>query len=307
MKDIEPGKYDLSAQRPGFGNGAYGPTLSLDAGQRLSGIIVRLTPNAVVTGRILDEDGEPLAGVNVSSWRYAQGSRKKELWPGDGGDKTNDLSEYRLYGLSPGRYYIQATRPLPWMEAQSQGRSAGKAPEAFAPTYYPGTTDVNKAVAVELKAGAQIHGIDFAFFRIHAVHVRGRMQYPADAGRRPVMLALAPRGSGVYARWTLRRRADIDDPDGKFELTIWCSPWKRETRCRDASFSKARRPRTWRKSKSACATPMGTGCTSAPRPARRKRTEASRLEMWARIPTRLWLVACQKATMSSQSGWAMRK
>ncbi|HUE23275.1 MAG TPA: carboxypeptidase regulatory-like domain-containing protein [Bryobacteraceae bacterium] len=219
MKDIEPGKYDLSAQRPGFGNGAYGPTLSLDAGQRLSGIIVRLTPNAVVTGRILDEDGEPLAGVNVSSWRYAQGSRKKELWPGDGGDKTNDLSEYRLYGLSPGRYYIQATRPLPWMEAQSQGRSAGKAPEAFAPTYYPGTTDVNKAVAVELKAGAQIHGIDFAFFRIHAVHVRGRMQYPADAGRRPVMLALAPRGSGVYARWTLRRRADIDDPDGKFELT----------------------------------------------------------------------------------------
>src|ERR1017187_575743 len=68
MKDIEPGKYRLSVTRNGFvptSYGARGPnrlgtTLSLSRGQNLNDVMFRLTPHGVVTGRVVDEDGEPV-------------------------------------------------------------------------------------------------------------------------------------------------------------------------------------------------------------------------------------------------------
>src|SRR4051812_44614071 len=77
LTGIEPGRYRLFAERNGFVRqeyGARGPertgtTLTLDKAQRLNGLAIRLTPQAVITGRILDEDGEPVRGVNIQAMR----------------------------------------------------------------------------------------------------------------------------------------------------------------------------------------------------------------------------------------------
>ena len=70
MKDIEAGKYRLNVNRNGYVSTSYGArapgrpgtTLALVRGQNLKDIVFRLSPHAVITGRILDEDGEPLPG-----------------------------------------------------------------------------------------------------------------------------------------------------------------------------------------------------------------------------------------------------
>ena len=120
MKDIEAGKYNFTAQRAGFVRMSYGArrpgregiTLSLDTGQQLTGVIFRMTAHAVIAGRILDEDGEPLQGVQVTADRYWFIEGKRQLSPA-GFASTDDLGEYRMFGLSPGRYYLMASNTRP--------------------------------------------------------------------------------------------------------------------------------------------------------------------------------------------------
>jgi len=223
MKDIEAGKYDFSAARAGFANmdygarrpGRSGATLSLDAGQRVSGIVFRLTPHAVIAGRILDQDGDPLAQVSVRAVRYRYVSGKKQLMA-SGWASTDDLGEYRLFGLAPGRYYLEAVLRANMVAFNFQARAAAKQPdEGFVPTYYPGTTDIASAVALDVASGAQMRGVDFTLSKAHTVRVSGRVNYPENVPHRMVMITLAPHGLA----WEMVRRARAVDAQGIFELT----------------------------------------------------------------------------------------
>ena len=61
--------------------------------------------------------------------------------------QTNDLGEFRLFGLAPGEVYVQATsRP-------DFGRSASPRPTVPLATYFPGTADVVGAMPITLAAG----------------------------------------------------------------------------------------------------------------------------------------------------------
>ena len=73
MKDIEPGTYRMTVYRTGYVNGEYGApgpgrqgaTLTLDRGQKVGDLVVKLTPHGVVTGRVVDRDGDPVSNVQV--------------------------------------------------------------------------------------------------------------------------------------------------------------------------------------------------------------------------------------------------
>src|ERR1051326_5557122 len=116
MKDIEPGKYRLSVTRNGFVNSSYGArgpnrpgtTFSLSRGQNLKEIVFRLTPPGVVTGRIIDEDGEPVPFVRVQlmTYHYMQGRKQLSM---AGGASTDDLGEFRVFNVAPGKYFLSAT------------------------------------------------------------------------------------------------------------------------------------------------------------------------------------------------------
>src|SRR5260370_31425308 len=116
MKDIEPGKHRLSVTRNGFvatSYGARGPnrpgtTLSLSRGQNLKDVMFRLTPHGVVMGRVVDEDGEPVPYVRVQlmTYRYQQGRKQLSF---AGGGSTDDLGDYRIFGVAPGKYFLSAT------------------------------------------------------------------------------------------------------------------------------------------------------------------------------------------------------
>src|SRR3954462_2268597 len=114
---IPAGSYAIAANKQNYVRAAYGAEriegpgkrLAIADGQVLDKIDLRLVRAGVITGRVVDEFGDPVTDVMVTPMRYQfmQGSRR--LNPTGRGAQTNDIGEYRIYGLSPGQYYLSAT------------------------------------------------------------------------------------------------------------------------------------------------------------------------------------------------------
>ena len=180
MAGIAPGKYRLTAERNGFiatqygsrGPGKAGALLTLEAGQKSSDLAIRLMPHGVITGRVLDEEGDPVPGANVQASRqvYAQG-RKQMTRAGEA--STNDLGEYRVFGLPPGRYFVSAgARPNPMLP---------QADDEYVTTWFPRTADATAAAPIDVAPGAQLRNIDILLAKLHTVAVRGRVVSEAGA------------------------------------------------------------------------------------------------------------------------------
>ena len=226
MSNIGAGNYRLMAERTGYVRSNYGArsitgpgaTLSLAPNQALKQISFRLQPHAVMSGRILDEDGEPLAYVQVQvlTHRYMQG--KKQLMPA-GGSSTNDLGEYRIFGLAPGRYYLSATYRPQTMAWQTVDRTAGAGPnqqeEGYAPTYYPGSNDSSSAVPIQVTAGRPLTNVDVKLLRTRTLRIRGRVLNMQPPSRTMIMLMQREsNGFGFFER----NMTSVQGREGKFEL-----------------------------------------------------------------------------------------
>ena len=222
MKDIEPGQYRLMAIRNGYvtltygakGPGRVGTTLSLVRQQHLSELTLKLTPHGVIAGRIVDEDGDPVANARVmlQSFRYVQG--RKQLSNSAGWANTNDLGEYRVFGVPPGKYFLSITSSL-GMQPNAMDRSATAPPEEdYVATYYPGTIDPSSAVQLEIGAGAQLRGIDLRLIKTHTVHVRGHVTHGLG-GHPNVQVMLSARSPGGMMG---AMRSNRLDPAGNFDI-----------------------------------------------------------------------------------------
>lgn len=217
IKDVEPGKYRLSVQRTGFVTlvyGARGPnrdgaTLSLSPGQRLKDLALKLSPQAVITGRIVDENDDPVVSASVRTMRSRYLMGKKQLVPA-GGAETNDLGEYRISGLAPGRYFLIASEDRQNWQATVDA-SATRAQEGYVTTYYPGTSDPASAVPIEVGAGAQMRGVNLRLAKGRTFRVRGRVEGRPDAN-----VFFYPRGEArTIASDELQR---VTDGKGNFEI-----------------------------------------------------------------------------------------
>ena len=211
IQDIEPGTYSMGAERNGFtnrqsggwGRGQPATSLTLNPGQHTGDIVFRLVPHGVITGRVLDEDGEPVQYVQVNVLRYRFFRGKRQLVP-SGQTGTDDLGDYRIFGLAPGKYYLSANYRR-WNVMMAQDRTPGNAPEeGYAPTYFPGTTDPAGAVAIEVSPGAILGGTDLTLRKIRTVRIRGRVaNVTGDGLPSHTMLRLVPRNTsfgGFYAQ-----------------------------------------------------------------------------------------------------------
>jgi hypothetical protein len=208
IQDIDPGRYVLSAERNGFVRQSYGSrssnrpgtTLTLERGKRVTDIVIKLMPQGVITGRIVDEDNDPIFNVTVQTLRYGYTQGKRQLVPASA-EQSNDLGEYRIHGLPAGKYYVIATvRNRP-------------GEESYPSVYYPGASDPTTAIQVDVAAGSEVRGIDMTLSRAHTVRVRGKIpDLPRGTGVR-----LIPRGSLVsfMGGWQM---AQITSQEGDFEL-----------------------------------------------------------------------------------------
>ena len=211
IEGIVPGRYRLMAERTGFVEversqpRSDGRLLTLAAGQELKDVAIRLQATAAVDGRVTDEDGDPLSDAQVAVLRQMfAGGRIR--WQQAGGERTNDLGEYRIAGLAAGRYYISVTPPPNFkslietasnaVPAEGGGQlgeqeclphAAENCPSgkplitSYMTTYYPGVKDRAQAASVQLRAGEDLPA-NFSLTPSPSVAIRGLVgNIPANA------------------------------------------------------------------------------------------------------------------------------
>ena len=221
---VEPGRYRIFFERTGFvavnerGSKADINIFAVKRGQTLDSLTFRMLPTAVISGRITDEDGDPMSDVRIVAQMEKPGKVKHEL---EGATSTNDLGEYRLSGLFPGRYTVAATpapdfrdyerlaKPSPTV--QPADSETAKRPETrYLTTYYPGTFDAAQASIVALKAGDDMP-VNLTLLQSRTYRVRGIIT-GISAGEKPVVEIRSKSGDSNRAN-----SVDIGT-DGQFEV-----------------------------------------------------------------------------------------
>jgi hypothetical protein len=112
---LPAGRYTMTASKAGFVNITYGAKrpgrpgtpIQLVDGQKLEKANINLPRGGVVTGIVVDENGEPSPGTQVRVMRFVMRTGEKTLEQ-SGSDQTDDRGIYRVYGLQPGDYLVSA-------------------------------------------------------------------------------------------------------------------------------------------------------------------------------------------------------
>jgi hypothetical protein len=219
IANVEPGTYRVAAERAGFVRGEYGAhgsdrtgsTVRVSGGQKVTGILIKLTPQTVITGRVLDEDGDPVAGAAVSVMRYSYARGRRQLVPA-GGNTTDDQGEYRIHSLPPGKYYVTAAARVPAM--WGRGARPVQADDAYAPAYYPNAPDVAIAAPLSATAGSVLRGIDIRLSKTRTVSASGKVIQPSGRplGRGAFVSAVREGAGGSPAG----RASGTVQPDNSF-------------------------------------------------------------------------------------------
>jgi protocatechuate 3,4-dioxygenase beta subunit len=223
--DVAPGRYTLSADKPGFvparygarSSSAIGKQLDLTAGMEMKDLAIKMTPQGVIAGKVLDADGDPVISAQIQAMRSAYSRGRKQLQPA-GGTTTNDLGEFRIASLAPGRYYISASDRRQPIGNQDRPGRPGEVQEGSITTYYPNVAGASSAVPVDVAAGAEMRGIDIRLLRGKIFTVRGKAAVEsAMPGSAVVTLSRKDDGSNLPAVLNGGGSTQLR-PDGTFEF-----------------------------------------------------------------------------------------
>jgi hypothetical protein len=110
-----------------------------------------LQHTALISGHIFDEAGEPLAGAQVLTLQMRFFNGRRRLTPVRGNTFSDDTGQFRLSGLEPGDYYVQASSRETW-----EGDPPEKQMLGFLPTYYPASAMPSDAQRVRVRAGQEV-------------------------------------------------------------------------------------------------------------------------------------------------------
>ena len=225
LQGLAPGRYNLTVSRVGFVMQTYGQrkadapgaALTLRSGQNMKDLLFRLIPSAVIAGRILDEDGEPLPGATVSALREVYSEGKRSLSTSTTVE-TNDRGEYRLFGLPPGRYFISAVNAA-WdsLARSEEVEDRDVHQQGYAKMYYPGTPDATQAASIAIQAGEEIPSIEMLLRQVPVYRIRGHVynQITHKPGTATNIL-LTSRGSRL--EWESRPQVLVQKQDASFEI-----------------------------------------------------------------------------------------
>lgn len=220
FEQLAPGAYFVVAKSPDYVVPAFVPSTFADknlihilsSDQQLD-INIRLQPLGSISGRVSDDSGDPLARyvVTVERMTYISGLRQTE--PVARG-VSNDLGQYLIEDVPPGRYFIHASSP---QENHRQGSiiRALKPSEAdlrWDEAFYPNAGELSNAGTILMTAGQQLDRIDIEVSPHQYFPVRGRVinfEHPVQSSRVNFKShsPFAPFSAGV-----------VPQEDGSFEL-----------------------------------------------------------------------------------------
>jgi hypothetical protein len=177
--------------------GAPGKPFVLADDQTAGGIDIRLPRGAVITGHVTDEFGDPVPSARVTLMRQQFRLGQRTLTPANSA-MTNDIGEYRIFGLPPGQYYISAMPQQTLFVTGPVGGGFGafegeEARNGYAPTFYPGTADATAAQKITLGLAQTLSEINIVLIAARTATISG---IAVDAEGRPMsgFVQIVPRG-----------------------------------------------------------------------------------------------------------------
>jgi protocatechuate 3,4-dioxygenase beta subunit len=176
-------KYSLQAVKTGYLASAYDQhenfwtAIVTGAGLDTDSLVLRMTPAAILSGRVTDEAGDPVRGAIVTLYRENRDEGRSRITQFRNAP-TDDLGEYEIASLPPGTYFISA-KGTPWYAVHPQPRNPANPPGligmvdpsldvAYPTTFYADAIGANGATPIPLRGGDQVN-IDLHLLPLPAV------------------------------------------------------------------------------------------------------------------------------------------
>lgn len=174
IRDLPAGRYTLAVTRGGYlrteygqrHHGESGTPLELADGATLESVDVTMEPAGIVSGRVSDELGEPVANAQVwlQQLRFYQGQRKLVFLASA---RTDDTGLYRISSIAPGDYLVVAYSRETWASDDY------KQTFGYAPSYFPSTANPGDAQRLKVVAGQEAGAIDITLVAGRAAAISG--------------------------------------------------------------------------------------------------------------------------------------
>lgn len=200
VDDIPPGRYLVTVSKARYVTLQHGQRSSTASGRPIDlaagasrEIDIALSRASAITGRVVDDFGEPVERAAVSAMKIGYANGRRGFVPAGSG-QTSDTGEYRIAGLPPGSYYILVS------ERSAGFGVEGDADVGFLQTMYPAATNAADAQPVAVRAGQELAGIDVSLTPGRTAEVSGvaigSHGQPASGVRMHLAAVDAPFGLG---------------------------------------------------------------------------------------------------------------
>lgn len=223
---LPAGRYRLYVSKAGYVSLEYGQArpfesgkpLDIAEGQYLEKIDFSLPRGSAITGRVTDEFGDPITDVQVQAMRYQFTNGERQLVNAGRVATTDDLGQYRIFGLMPGDYVVRASlRTNP--NATLSGQNAAEGPLGYPGTYYPGVSDAAQAQIVTVSLGQELGSVAFPLVPARLARISGTVMSSEGRPLAAAIVALrAIGGGGAGMRLNIGGGNQVR-PDGTFRLT----------------------------------------------------------------------------------------
>jgi Carboxypeptidase regulatory-like domain len=199
FRELAAGRYTITANKGGFVGLQYGQRrpsesgtpLEIGNGQLVDKLVIALPRGSVISGRIFDEFGEPVANAIVNAFRYGYAGGARRYLPAGGQnsrDTTDDQGAFRLFGLPPGEYIVSAN----FRGGGGDVTDPSTEPSGYAPTYFPGTPNGAEAQRVRVDVGQELGSVNFALIAARLVRISGTVIDSQGAPSTTANLVLMP-------------------------------------------------------------------------------------------------------------------
>ncbi len=212
---VSSGSYKVVAKKPGYLDTTYGeqrangPGLPVivSADQTEPPLVLKMMPQATISGIVMDSDGDPIPYGQVRLY-------KRLLLQGPPSDANSEWADeqgrFRLWGLAPGTYYLSGLPAFPdsskmnRTDNRSLDSSGHPVREREVETFYKGALAIAGATPIAVKGGQEITGITIPIQKASSRRIAGHVSWDVQSSGLP-QIWLAIQNENLHGAATVEK------------------------------------------------------------------------------------------------------